>query len=541
MKKFFYLRWMYIKRGTAKQKVGIILTFVGSIVVAVFISVILYLLLTAYHRSDADPAVLTESFVLGTAALYLGWLQFGSLQDLYDPQKFAPFPVPPRELFLGSCVSTILGPTPFFALGIWISLTIAWPATLLTLAIRTLLLLLLFSNVIFASRLVRLVFLQILTSRRWREAAVVIGAALSGMIWISTATARTWTKADFVQESFAWAEAAAAGGEFSNYLIWLPTTWWAWAFCEEGARAWIGGSLFLLFTASIIIYGGRVEEKLAFSEPVFAFTPAKAKKGSGLQDFLRGWVARLTRPFGLDIAALARKELLVLFRDPGVRMRIISSLFSIVMLGVVPMVARPKTADFGSHFFGYAIILVQLGFFLNVFGIDGTGIKTVLQSPISRIRILFAKTAAYAAIFLPLNILIISVFLISFGKGNMIFSSICYHLACFFVALGLGMPVSIYFAQPVVIGGKRVARSAGNASCGSMVSGLGVVFGIMLVTSPILLSELLISKWFGPVGQAVLSITGILYGFVFYVTGLLFGARVFEKRQETMAATFTAP
>ncbi|MFN0205300.1 MAG: hypothetical protein ACKVS6_03175 [Planctomycetota bacterium] len=540
MRRFFYLRWMYIKRGTAKQKVGIILTFSASVIVAVFLSVVLYYLITAYLQSDADPAVLTESFVLGTAALYIGWLQFGSLQDLYDPQKFAPFPVAPRELFLGSCASTLLGPTPFFALGIWLSLIIAWPAPILTLATRTLLLLLLFSNVVFASRLVRLVFLQILTSRRWREAAVVIGATLSGIIWISTATARTWTRAEFVQESFEWAQDAARAGEFSNYLMWMPTTWWAWAFCEEGARAWIGGSLFLLFTLAIIAYGGRVEEKLAFSEPVFAFAPAKKKKNSGLPDFLRGWIAGLTRPLGLDIAALARKELLVLFRDPGIRTRIVSSIFSIVMLGVVPMIVKRKSADFGSYFFSYAIILIELAYFLNLFGTDGTGIKTVLQSPLPRIRILLAKTAAYAAIFLPLNMLIISVFLISFGKADIVVSRLFYHTATFLVALGLGIPVSIYFAQPIVIGGKRVPRGAGNESCGRMVSGLGVVFCIMILMTPILLCDLLFSTWLGPAGQTILSIAGILYGSVFYITGLLFGTRAFENRQENIAATFTA-
>lgn len=533
-----WLRWKYIWPRAWGRRVGVIMAVFASLAFSAWIATLIYFAFRSAGEGNSDPGVISEYIILGSFVIYAGWLYVGTYNDLYDPQRLAPWPIAPWKLFTGACLSNFVGVTPLFVIAMIAGMIFGAEADLATNILRSGWICILGIHLVMFSRLMRLTFLQILTSRRWREFAGLLGVLVSGVVWMAMSNIKNIKSNESALAALQWIEDWAAGGNVSLWLAWSPSTWWGWAFQLEGIRAAGGAILFMITTILVGYAGGVSENRLAFSEPVFAYTPRAAGATGPRKPFLRGWPAGLLKFFRGDIAALARKEICIFSRDPLIRMRLISSLFMVIVIGVAPLMAGRRSMVAGTSTIGSILLFGELSFLFNLFGTDGVAIRAVLLSPVSRFRILLAKSLTCIALFLPINLLAISIFNYVWKSSAPLAAELVYHYCYFLLAVGAGHLFSIYFPSRLVQAGRRVQRDADMSPFLRMFIGIAALFSVGAAAAPVVVMYL-ISDWFGISARFILAGGSVLYSTVIYIISLLLAAQTLSRREEKLLTFFT--
>jgi ABC-2 type transport system permease protein len=547
----FWLRWKYLWRSTVSRRLAVVLGLVGGFVVSGMLGFMVFLLLDKARRTGAESAIFSEGVTLGFAVLYAGWLYFSSLSELFDPQRLVPYPIRPRTIFLGSCAASAVGQVPIYAAGLFAGIAMGWPAGAAAQAGRAGLFVLFVVHLVMLSRLLRLTFLQILSSRRWREIAMILGA-LAGAGFMLLQLALTSFRGDRQEVAGAvkWVEEAARSGLFSTWLCWLPSTWLSHAFELSGPSAWAWAGGFAASTALIAVLGGKAEERLAFSEPVFAYVPKKRKVAGESPRFLRGVIAWFGRWIGDDVAGVARKEAAVLFRDPTVRSRLISSLFYMAMLFAFPLLGG-RTKIFASPgAAGFAMLgFVELLFFLNIFGLDGTALRTVALLPVDRRRMIAGKNLCLLTVFLPLNFIVITAFAIAFSRKTVGDESVmdlsllpwdfAMHTAAFFVLLAAGSLFSVFFPMRMIAPGQRINRMDDDGGCVRALLRTAAFMAVGIPLAPVAFARIAMSEMgWGAAVNAAMAAGTVVYAGAVYGLGLWLAGKAFASREEKMIEFF---
>ncbi|HKS16760.1 MAG TPA: hypothetical protein VJU16_05570, partial [Planctomycetota bacterium] len=180
-----YLRWKYLLRsGGRTRRIG------GAVAVAVSLAIATGLLLWSIATlhvlfQKQPPGTAWELVHLAFAVIYVFWLYSGSFNDLYDPARLSPYPVPPRTLFLGSTLASFIGMASIFGGALLAGFAIGVPGDAFQRVARAFLFLLLLAHLQMVARLIRLTFLALLTSRRWRDAAVLITTVIGGGAYVA--------------------------------------------------------------------------------------------------------------------------------------------------------------------------------------------------------------------------------------------------------------------------------------------------------------------------------------------------------------------
>lgn len=549
----FWLRWKYLWRSALSRRIAMFLGWIVSFFAAGVIAWGIQGLFAAAERRDVPPDVFAEYLALAFALLTIGWLYFSSLSDLFDPVRLAPYPIPPRRIFLGTALSTVIGPMPIYAGGIWLGIAWGWPASTGVMLARAALFLVLVAHFVMLSRLMRLTFLQILTSRRWRDFAVVIGALLGGGVYVGFQLLRTQTGEEKMKDALNWIGAAAERHDITAWLCWMPSTWFARAFEVQGWWSAGTAAAAVVSTAVIAWLGGKAEERLAFSEPVFSYTP-KAKRANGVQrPFLRGIAGTFGRLFGDDIAAIARKETLLLLRDPTVRSRLIMSSFYVILLFVWPMISgrsvKGPTISAGAS--GFVLLFAEMQILLNVFGTDGTALRALAGMPVRRGRLILGKNLAHAAALLPFNLVVITVFTLVYSRRaleqgtaadaidlRLLPADLAIHVASFLAMLGAGTLFSVFFPVPVVTPGQRIQRRDEEQGCLFTLARTIALFGVMGVVAPLALARAFFTEAaFGAAAQAGLVAGALVFGAGVYALTAWGAAKALIAREEKLIDT----
>jgi len=526
-----WLRWKYLWRATPARRVSFVIGFVFSTIAAVGVGAMVFAWVHTSRRNWPD---LTGEFIaLGFMLIYAGWLYLCSLSDLYDPQRLAPYPIRPRTLFWGSCAASVIGFTPLFGIGIWAGLTLGWPAPLPLAAWRSALLLVFLAHLVFLSRLIRLTFLEFLTSRRWRDLAVLLSVLIGGGFYAFFQLMQL----EQFQNALQLVVAAARERVFSRFLLPFPSGWFARAWLADGPGAMTAAVAFIGVTAALVVLGGKIENRLAFSKPVFARAPRR--KAGAPRPFLRGAVARVGRLFGADVAAIARKELTVLRRDPLIRTQLLTNLFWLfpVVIGPALAMRRGGPAPHLPDVLGGALLFYELIFLLNLLGTDGLALRALALLPVQRLRILFGKHVCYAAVFLPVNVAVLIVVTRVFGNAARLPRDLAYHAAAFVVLVGAGSLVSVYTPQRLVIPGQRRSRTVEHEGCARAFYRSLTMMATLLLLSPVALARYVLAN-LGPGLEAVLIVGSLGYAAALYGISLALAGRAFTAREERLVEFF---
>ncbi|HKE02339.1 MAG TPA: hypothetical protein VKE69_15075 [Planctomycetota bacterium] len=526
------LRWKYTWRGASASRRGaLIIGSILSVVFSVLLAVSIGSLLRGLARSGLGEEAIVESSVLGFTILYFGWLYLGASVQLFDPQAFAVYPISPRTLFLGSCLSTAVGYAPFYATGITVGLLAGRPAPPGTTIARIALLALFFAHLVMLSRLVRLAFLQFLTSRRWRDIAVVLSALLGVSGY---AASQALGNGERLQHAALWLADASQSGAFTRWLCWSPGAWFAHAYELDGAVSWVALASFAAVTVVVAFLGARVEERLAFSEPVFTYTPRDRRSTGAPRRFLRGFAARIGAAAGSETGAVARKELLVLGRDPTVRARLLANAVFLVVPAIGSFVRRGRGGL--TDLLGFALIVLELAFLLNILGTDGSALRAVAATPIRRWKIVLGKNVAHTTVFLTINLAILTVLSVSFGNADGLGVLLPFHAAQFAITVGAGSVFSMFFPMRIVVPGRRLARADSDRGFGRAFLSLAALLGIGALAAPLFLLQhgrAFLGSWWAP-----LAVCGFLYAAAAYVACLFVAGKLLEEREERLVAYF---
>ncbi|MBI4565789.1 MAG: hypothetical protein HY716_13955 [Planctomycetes bacterium] len=503
---------------------------------AVLFAVSAVLLREGFRR--LDPPVMWEFIHFGFVLLYGGWIYLASSGDLYDPGRLAPYPISPHMIFLGSALSSFLGFAPLFAVGLFAGWIAGAGGTALEFGARAALLVALILHLQMVARLIRLTFLNVLTSRGWRDAMLLMTTLAGGVGFIlatsdvlDAESVKGWT-----HELRRWAET----GRLSPALSWCPGVWFSWAYSLEGARAAGGAVAFLLATGLVVRWGGKMERRLAFSEPLFAHRRRAAETGAQSR-FLSGVSRAIASVVGSDVAAVARKEISVFLRDPIVRHRLLTSLFY-VFLPILAPVWASKKLDFGAapELAGSLLIFGELFFLVNQFGTEGSAARTLLSLPTSRRRILLGKNLAYGAIFLPFNITVLSAVALLASRTDTLWRDLAHHTAALGVVMAGGNLVSIFFPMRFLAPGQRLQRQE-EFGCWTAVAWYVMLAWLLALAAPAALASLLIDRILGPAAALATAPLALAYAGLLYAAGLRISETALRAREERLADFFRCP
>jgi len=547
-----YLRWKYLWRSGGKsRKVGGALATFVSLGLSVFLFIFSSAGLSLAFRPE--PTATSWEFVhLAFAALYLGWLYTGSFNDLYDPARLASFPLPPRTLFLGSTLSSFIGLSFFFGGALLAGFLTGVPGSAPEKVVRGVLFVLLLIHLQMTARLIRLTFLAILTSRRWRDAAILISTLVGGGAYVATQLLRT-ESADVAKTAVL--RFAESGGP-SHWLAWCPGVWLSWAFQLDGVRSAAGFGAFAALTYLVYRAGGWAEERLALSDPIFHFSPRK-KSLAARVSFLKGVSRAILKAAGPVAAAVARKEFAVFFRDPVVRHRVLSSVLYILLPFTMLFVVRsrgpaPAVVEVG----GFFLIFAEMFFLTNLFGLEGSAVRNLLWFPAPRRQVLLGKNLAYLALFVPFNVVVLIVLGLIMGSHEVsrmdpftgatviekaaslerIPSSIAAHVSALLVVVALGNVTSVYFPLPFLAPGQRMTRRD-ESGCLMAAARSLLYLATFVLLAPVLAVSFLLkgSDW-----AFAAALLGLAYAAVLYLVGLKIAERALVSREEALGDYFRA-
>lgn len=526
-----WLRWKYLVRaGGRTRKAGAVFSILGSIIVAAF----LYLGLRRMLDFESAPhRTMWELVHLAFTVVYVSWLYTGSFNDLYDPSRLAPFPVHPRTLFLGSTLSSFIGIASIFGGALAAGFLSEVPGAPLQQAVRIALIVGLLVHLQMTSRLIRLTFLALLTSRRWRDAAMMISALVGGGLYIAFQLLPKPALDKLLASIFGFAE---AGGP-SAWFAWCPAVWFSWAFQLEGLRSVAGLGAFLTLTLLIHRAGGWAENRLAFSEPVFSH---RRKKSAAIKraPFLGGVSRTLQRIGGSVAAAVARKELAVFFRDPAIRHRILSSVFYILIpfaaLFVVrtPMPGRRIELELG----GFFLIFAEMFFLTNLFGVEGVAVRNLLWFPAPRRQILFGKNLAYFVLFGPFNAAVLVAIALFTGSIEKAGLGVALHFSALIVVMALGNVTSVYFPFPFLAPGQRMPRRDENG-CLLVLARAFLYLATFILFSPVIAASAVLHE---PPWTWLAALGGLVYSAGLYLFALNVSERALLEREEALGDYFRA-
>jgi len=543
-----YLRWKYLWRsGGRTRRIGGAMATIFSIALSAMLFFVasqgLWLL---FKRKDSTTS--WEIVNLAFAALYFFWLYTGSFNDLYDPARLASFPVPPRTIFFGSTLASFIGLSSIFGGALLAGFSAGIPGTAIQAVVRGALFVFLLVHLQMLARLIRLTFLAVLTSRRWRDAAILISTLIGGGLYMATQWLRT-ESADVAKTAIL--NFAESGGP-SIWLAWCPAVWLSWAYQLEGIRSAAGFAIFALLTYLIHRAGGWAEERLAFSEPIFQHRPRKesaAKRGA----FLKGVSCVILKIGGPVAAAVARKEFAVFFRDPAVRHRVLASVFYILLPFTMLFVVRGAGRDRAVEFGGFFLIFAEMFFLTNLFGLEGSAVRNLLWFPASRRQVFLGKNLAYLSLFLPFNVTVLILLAVLAGSPapdsqtahlhvetlsamQRIPIAIAAHISALLIVVALGNVTSVYFPLPFLAPGQRMSRRD-ESGCLMAVARSGLYLLTFALLAPVLIISMLFpgTRW-----EIAAAVFGIAYSAGLYLVGLRISERALLSREEALGDYFRA-
>ena len=456
--------------------------------------------------------------VLAFATLTLGWLLMSLLvfgvDETVDPARFALLPVRARELLPGLLAAALIGVPGVATVLVGLGLVITWARSLpLTLAALLAMPLGVVTCVLLA-RVSTAAFAAVLSSRRFRDLAVV-GVVLFSVV-LALASNVLGRFADTNPDRLRAALAAVA-----RALGWSPFGW-AWAVPADVARGdWLVAGVHLLLAAGLVVVLWRAWQYVLdrrLTSPVEQPGDSRPVKESG-------WVDRIfpATPAG----GVAARTLRYWRRDPrylaGVAGFLVGPVILIVLQVINPM-GNGLVAVFAPTLVG---LLVGLSLAQDL-SYDGSAlwlhVGSGLRGPDDRA----GRAWSALVIFLPIIVLLLLVSLIITGNWAMAAPAAAVSLGSALAGVGVGSVIGALWQWPAPPPGANPFASSNQGGLPSLLSVTATTFATVLVTLPTL--ALAVLSIFRPWVGILALVVGLGIGLVVLRIGIDWGGRLLERR-----------
>lgn len=474
-------------------------------------------------------------------ALWLIWIAASLLA--YRPneglhvERLLVYPMRSRDLVAAQVLGTLFDLPTYFMLPLFVAILIGWGTTP-ALPVVLIALPLSYAHMVLGSQLVLVAVGGILSSRRFRDLAVVIFTLLGSSCW-------------FLQQGFFKFGQRYVSPDLLatfrplDFLQWLPTGAAARAIERAAAGAWGASLLWLLYAGVLLVFVAwawwRLLLRLVTGEGflfVGARQPEKPVAPRRRKQPVFGPLALVPA----DIRQLVLKELTLLWRIPSRRIGLLQGFFLPVVFGLFFFVTTdvPETM---ARWAGLGLVLYSLFFFWgagqNMLGVEGHGLPTLLLTPVPRERIFLAKGLALGGIGGVL-LLILGVVSTILSPGWTSVAGLLAGMAVAAVSLGVCAVASVLFPYPMNL--ESTTRKSAFGGGGSCLAGLvnalllPVIMGALSlpVAGPLAAGMLLDLPWLGVIGSILASVYGAL---LFWFGIRLAGRLLLEREPEVLAAT----
>jgi hypothetical protein len=386
------LRWKLLFASFAPhsgRKVAAVLGFVMVAVWAGFFAVFSYLVLRQAEgwspetQSLARPAILRLVFLLTFLLQLTTGVAFLSVSDFFDTTRLLHLPIRARSIFLAMLWSSVLSPSTLVfgapAIGAMCALS-GGPADQ-AVRLAAVLGLVVFGQA--CALCIGYLLLQALNRRRLRDLATILGSALGVGSYL---VIRFIMRPEVIR---GW----AASGPLAKALELFPTSWFAELVAHEGP-GWPP-------IRAIVAGGGSLAASLLLGAWSFSRFYVRAGE-SGDSDRTTHAAPRQPTLFSSGLGALVRQSTAIIWREPQLK----AMLFQQMIFLLIPMVSLSSGRSIGTASWSvpFFIVFSHAWMALSMLGIDGPGLRLLLQSPAPRAQILLGRVLAVGRLFAIIDV-----------------------------------------------------------------------------------------------------------------------------------------
>ncbi|MAE77445.1 MAG: hypothetical protein CMJ85_11310 [Planctomycetes bacterium] len=360
------------------------------------------LVVASLHEHSLAPRASQTLFDLtalgATVLLVLSPLLGFRSNEFMDVSKLFAYPVRPTAVFLSTIAGNFVSGTAVLLLPILLIPAVSvqtTPAGALSAGLITLL----FAFIVFCTtQCITLLLLNLLASRRLSELLAILAPVVGLGLYASMRFLLLGEGG--MERSLQNITAFLDGVQLDHLVSFLPPLWYSRAL-PPGAEAWRGATALFLVGLALTLTGVRLTYNAFHGEIAMTTTEATAKRRRSLISALAG---RLL-PHG--VAAIHKKEMLVLRREPWFKVLFLQQIGLVLFVGLGSTLWG--TSNESTGFYGAAALLVfmQSGFLLNSLGLEGSGFTQTAALPLKGRTILSGKNLAQLEILGIVNLLLV--------------------------------------------------------------------------------------------------------------------------------------
>lgn len=437
------------------------------------------------------------------------------LSESPDMSRFLPLPIRRRVMIIAVFAGSVFDYSTWFTIPFLLAIVLGgWGGAATVVAFLAALIAAL--HFIAIGQLVTSVTSGIVRSRRFRDAATVIGSLLALAYWWT----RMKTMGDEARAADFFKRMAANDVHPMRILQWTPTGACARAI-ERASSGHLGEAAVWLFASSCVLAGISAvwwwaqERTATQGEFIFGAPARRARKdarkakrqGRGKIPFLRP-----------SVVAIAGLDLRQMWRNPRRRMQTMQGMIMPVVFAGLWIGRERLGGSVLALTPAIFVTFVSLFTFQNVLATDGLAVGTVFLSPLDRRDIFRGKVVAFAAIVVA-PLLVLSVLAALRTSVALGLAAIFLAVATFLIVATISSGISARFALPVPedrrTGPIRTASAAGWA---------------ITLLQPTIIAFMLAPFWIpAAIGivkdQPVLALASSLAGVIYAVTVFHFGIK----------------
>lgn len=591
--KLRWLAWLRVKmllRNFRRRPSTLVFTIIGLLALLFIAGELAFVLDLAFNGLALTAA--TEVLYLFFSGMLLFWIVLPllsySTNEGLDVTKLQLFPLTRLELMFSLLFSSFFDIWTVFLFVLFVATIVAWWLHSLALGLMTLLVIAVFYvAMVGVSQLILALLMRTLQSRRFRDLSIIIIALFGSSCYL-------FSRFAFGANNMLNFGTALDNASFSPYLQWLPSGVAAGSIRAAAQGNWaisfaMLGLLVVICALALYLWQLVLERSMSASEsgasrrgkqrgqagvaaPALASQTAIPAQMAPLQSAVaavsgtrpaverasavpsassaRVDVDPLKANLFEQLQALIKKELICFWRDPQLKIRIIQSLFYMVIIVFVPLFTGSGGGASGDKFYAqYApfvsaavVFFLMLTLSLNTLGIERQSLTALFLFPIDRRRLLWGKNLAVFLLGLVELVVLMGACVVLAREPQMILPAVVIGLAGMGVALGCGNMASVYFPRYQREMGRRGFAGSGSQAqsggCLNQLMSLVALLATIVLLAPVALGIgipfFLGMPWIWFVSMPL----SLLYGLALYIIFTNLAARrMLATEPEILAAT----
>ncbi len=526
LRTLIWLRWAITRRTLSRLGWAMRLFSLSLTAVLAFV---IFRTCHALLRDTADPVLALRVLLAIVTAMgvVLPLLSFHR-GAATDPSALFRFPIRAGSVFVGGVLSRMFSLAAIYPLAVALAAALALSPdrSLVTIA-RVLLVYFVFHSwLLITTQVGLLTFHTLLARRRVRDALNIVSALIGVGVYLAmTAFRRDAMGSDL----------AAHAASVPDALWWLlPSTWAADLMTLADGRGWwcfAEAALLAVAVVAGLVLGARASVRAFFAEVQSAATKTVARRSDREPFSGLGWL-----PVPARVRAIVARELRHVWRDPLMKSMFIRQLGFVLLPVLLPMIARESLPPGSTliHLVGVLLMVGEAELLLNLFAVEGKGLRQTLSHPVSGADLLFGKNVAYGLCLLPFNTAAMLVMDAVAGWPVSPVVVLVEAVAILLVATGVGNVASLYFPLPMPQLTQRAIQTQAHDGKGGRILGrLAFILVLGVVTLPVVIAAVFIDRF--PIGVQFAFLIGMMiYAGVCYLLTVMLVDRQLQHRLERL-------